>query len=155
MNNRRLSSAEAAVLDALLPPGLTEEMRDVAYCLFEALALQDARTGTVAPDDAWLFVLRSMAHAAVVQLQHLAREKGGQAIYLAKGVAAFLTARDREMCSKFRGDNYKRLASEYGLTEMRVRQIVDAWQREQFLRRQGRLPGLGDDVGDDGTPVIS
>ena len=34
------------------------------------------------------------------------------------------------------------LAREYGLTEMRVRQIVDTWQRECFARRQGRLPGL-------------
>lgn len=142
MAERRLSVAEAAVLDALLPPGLTDEMRDVAYCLFEALVLQDARAGTPAPDDAWLFVLQNMARVVAIQLQHLAREKGGKAIYLAKGVAAHLTARDREMCAKFRGDNYRRLASEYGLTEMRVRQIVDSWQREQFLRRQGHLPGV-------------
>mgnify|MGYP002151237351 CR=1 FL=1 len=53
-----------------------------------------------------------------------------------------LTARDREMCARFRGNNYFALAREYGLTEMRVRQIVGAWQQEQFLRRQGQLPGL-------------
>ena len=46
------------------------------------------------------------------------------------------------MCAKFRGNNYFALAREYGLTEMRVRQIVGAWQQEQFLRRQGQLPGL-------------
>ena len=53
-----------------------------------------------------------------------------------------LSARDREMCARFRGNNYFALAREYGLTEMRVRQIVGAWQQEQFLRRQGQLPGL-------------
>ena len=45
------------------------------------------------------------------------------------------------MCRKFRGD-YRVLALEFGLTEMRVRQIVDAWQREQYAQRQGRLLGL-------------
>ena len=63
-------------------------------------------------------------------------------MYLAKGVAMHLSARDRELCAKFRGNNYRELAREYGLTEMRVRQIVDTWQRECFARRQGRLPGL-------------
>src|SRR5574343_182206 len=86
-------------------------------------------------------VLEAMARVAVIQLQHLANEKGGRAIYRAKGVAVHLSARDRKMCEEFRGD-YKVLARKYGLTEMRVGQIVDAWQREQYLRRQRGLPGL-------------
>lgn len=62
-------------------------------------------------------------------------------MYLAKGVTAHLSVRDRKMCGEFRGD-YKLLARKYNLTEMRVRQIVDAWQRAQFLNRQRGLPGL-------------
>ena len=31
---KRMTAAEAAVLDAQLPAGLTEEMRDVALCLY-------------------------------------------------------------------------------------------------------------------------
>lgn len=141
---RRLTAAEAAILDAMLTPGLTDEMRDVAFCLFEAMVLTDSRAGSAAPGPDWLFVLQSMARTAVIQLQHLAREKGGKAIYLAKGVVAMLTARDREMCAKFRG-NYDVLAREYNLTPMRVRQIVDTWRYEQFLERQGRLPGVDPD----------
>ena len=53
----------------------------------------------------------------------------------------YFSARDEQMCRKFRGD-YRVLALEFGLTEMRVRQIVDAWQREQYAQRQGRLLGL-------------
>ena len=142
---KRMTAAEAAVLDAQLPSGLTEEMRDVAFCLFEAMALTDARAGQARPDDIWLGVLSAMARVAVIQLQHLAEQKGGRAIYLAKGVAVHLSARDRKMCEEFRGD-YEVLADKYDLTPMRVRQIVGAWQAEQFRRRQGRLPGLDDAV---------
>ena len=141
---RRLTAAEAAVLDAHLPVGLTEEMRDVAWCLFEAMALMDSRAGAEQPGPVWLGVLHAMARVATAQLQHLAQQKGGKAIYLAKGLAVFLSARDLQMCGEFRGDNYDFLARKYGLTEMRVRQIVNDWQKEQFRVRQGRLPGIDD-----------
>lgn len=141
---KHMTAAEACVLDAQLPAGLTEDMRDVALCLFQAMAFTDARVGQDRPDPAWLQVLEAMARVAVIQLQHLANEKGGRAIYLAKGVAVHLSARDRKMCEEFRGD-YEVLADKYDLTPMRVRQIVGAWQDEQFRRRQGRLPGLDGD----------
>lgn len=139
---RALTSAEAAVLDAWLPEGMTEDMCDVALCLFEALALADGRSGQRRPDAAWLATLQDFACLAVLQLRHLAHEKGGRAIYLAKGVAMQLSARDRQLCAEFRGDNYRQLAAKFGLTEMRVRQILDTWRRELFARQQGRLPGL-------------
>lgn len=140
---KRLSAAEAAVLDQQLPVGLTEDMQDVAFCLFEAMATTDRRAGSQSPEGAWLDVLHSMARVAVIQLQHLAQEKGGRSVYLSKCAVFQLSARDREICAKFRGD-YVTLADEYGLTVMRVRQIVDDWQREWFLTRQGRLPGIPD-----------
>ena len=139
---QRITAAEAQVLEAHLPQGLTDQMREVALCLFEALALQDGRAGSKHPCNEWLAALTLLARQALAQLQHLAAHMGGSAVYLAKGVAVHLTARDREMCARFRGNNYFALAREYGLTEMRVRQIVGAWQQEQFLRRQGQLPGL-------------
>ena len=144
MSERFMSAAEAAVLDDLLPPGLTPDMRDVALCLFEALVLQDARAGQKQLRPDWAGQLMAWARQVLMQLQHLAEQKGGRALYLAKGVAMHLSDRDRKMCVKFRGHNYRELAREYGLTEMRVRQIVDTWQRECFARRQGRLPGLDD-----------
>jgi len=142
---RFVSAAELAVLEAQLPPGMAEGMRDLALCLFEALVLQDPRAGTPAPAGDWQLQLSSWAQQVLAQLQHLAQEMGGRGgLYIAKGLIAQLSARDHEMCGKFRGNNYRELAHEYGLTEMRVRQIVDAWQREQFTTRQGRLPGLDD-----------
>lgn len=144
MPARRLTEAEAAVLTQHLPAGLTDEVRDVAWCLFESIALMDSRAGTAHPDPAWLRVLHAMARIATVQVLHLCAEKGGKTIYLAKGVAAYLSARDLQMCSEFRGDNYHVLACRYGLTEMRVRQIVNDWHEEQIRMRQGRLPGIDD-----------
>lgn len=142
MNNRRyLTEAEAAVLELQLPVGLTVEMRDVAFCLYEALAIADDRAGNPKPTGTWLEVLEKMARVASMQLQHLAQEKGGRNVYLSKVTVFHLSERDREMCAKFRGD-YVTLADAYDLTVMRVRQIVDAWQRERFQARQQKLPGL-------------
>lgn len=136
---RFMSAPEAQVLDAMLPPGLTMDMRDMALCLFEALVLQDGRAGAQNLSTEWAAQLATWARTACMQLQHLAEQKGGRAIYLAKGVAVHLSARDEEMCEQFRGNNYRELATQYGLTEMRVRQIIDAWQRAKFAQRQGTL----------------
>lgn len=141
MDEWRITQEELAVLEGQLPEGLTPDMRDVALCLFEALLLADSRCGQSAPAADWLQQLQAWSAQVMMQLQHLANQKGGAAIYLAKGVTVHLSARDRTMCSEFRGD-YKVLARKYNLTEMRVRQIVDAWQRARFLSRQQGLPGL-------------
>lgn len=141
MDEPRITQAELLVLEAMLPDGLTPDMRDVAVCLFEAPVLADPRCGQSPTKNDWGDQLRAWANLAMMQLQHLANQKGGVVMYLAKGVTAHLSARDRKMCAEFRGD-YKVLARKYKLTEMRVRQIVDAWQRAQYLDRQQGLPGL-------------
>ena len=137
----RLTEAESAVLDATLPAGLKPDMRDVALCLFEVLVFDAGGGGSAKPSADWLLQLQRLAKLALAQLDHLAQQKGGQNFYLGKNVGVYFSARDEQMCRKFRGD-YRVLALEFGLTEMRVRQIVDAWQREQYAQRQGRLLGL-------------
>lgn len=140
MDEPHITQAELAVLEAMLPEGLTPDMCDVAVCLFEAPVLADPRCGQ-SPSGEWGDQLKAWALLALMQLQHLANQMGGGAIYLAKGVAVHLSARDRKMCAEFRGD-YKLLARKHKLTEVRVRQIVDSWQRSQYLARQQGLPGL-------------
>ncbi|MDD5479656.1 Mor transcription activator family protein [Rhodoferax sp.] len=141
MSQRFVSACELAVLEVLLPQGLTPDMRDVAQCLFAPLVLNDDRCGqsVLVPD--WQAQLQAWAKMVLMQLQYMADEIGGSAIYLAKGVAVHLSLRDRQMCAEFRGD-YKVLARKYDRTEMRVRQIVDAYQKAQYLQRQQGLPGL-------------
>lgn len=140
MDEPRITQAELTVLEAMLPDGLTPDMREVAQLLFEAPVLADPRCGQL-PEDDWGAQLLAWATLALMQLQHLANNIGGAPVYLAKGIAVHLSARDRKMCNEFRGD-YKLLARKYNLTEMRVRQIVDAWQRSRFLDKQQGLPGL-------------
>lgn len=140
---RFVTAAELAVLEHALPLGLAEGMRDLALCLYEALVLTDVRAGTAAPSEQWAAQLATWCELVLAQLQHLAQEMGGRGgLYIAKGLIAQLSVRDHEMCDKFRGNNYRELAHEYGLTEMRVRQIVDAWQRQRFAARQGTLQGF-------------
>ena len=139
MSERFMSAAEAAVLDGLLPPGLTPDMRDVALCLFEALVLQDTRAGQKCLAESWAQQLGDWAQQVLMQLQHLAEQKGGRALYLAKGVAMHLSARDRAICAKFKGNNYRELARTYSLTEMRVRQIIATARQAEVARRQGKL----------------
>ena len=146
MTERNMTVAEAAILDGLLPAGMTPDMRDVAMCLYEALVLHDQRAGQTAPAADWQQQLVTWANQVLMQLQRLADQNGGHPLYIAKGIAVHLTARDRTICNGFKGNNYRELARAYGLTEMRVRQIVDAYQREQFLRRQGNLPGFDSEI---------
>lgn len=138
---KHITEKELAVFESLLPQGLTPDMREVAQCLFIPLVLQDERCGQSTLEPAWLSKLQELAKLALMQLQYMANEIGGAAFYLAKGVAVYLSERDMKMCAEFRGD-YKVLARKYDLTEMRVRQIVDSWQKSRFLDRQQGLPGL-------------
>lgn len=66
-------------------------------------------------------------------------ELGGTAPYISKGMAWELTQRDREIYAKSRGSNYAALALEYGISEMRVRQIVQRCRAEHFRSLQPQL----------------
>lgn len=143
---RYMTAAELAVLESMLPEKMTPTMRDVAVCMFEALVLLDARAGQSVPVGEWLAQLQTWTTQVMAQMQHIANEVGGEAIYFAKGLAMHLSARDRELYAKFNGRNHRELAKLYGITETRVRQIIAAIERERFLQRQGSL--LLDDSND-------
>lgn len=141
-----LTEGEALVLTHALPVGMTEPMQELAYVLYEALVLQDPRaaheqTWRKAPQGEWLLMLTAMARTVCVQVTHAAQEIGGRQIYISRGVSD-LSERDRAICGEFNGRNHAALAKKYDLTEMRVRQILEAFQKEDYARRQGKLPGL-------------
>lgn len=114
-------------LEAIVPPDFHEALHEIASWLY--LQLVDEALGL--PSD-------KLAAVALRQAERLSDEMGGSSVYIAKGVSYRLTPRNREMCERFRGD-YKVLARAYKLSEQQVRNIVDAWQREQFAARQGAL----------------
>lgn len=61
----------------------------------------------------------------------LVRLCGGQMIYIPKADSVARPVRNRLIKSEFNGANYRRLASKYGLTERRVREIVAMSDRVQ------------------------
>ncbi len=148
MTKRYMTAQELAVLEAMLPDKMTDRMRDVAVCMFEALVLLDERCGQGAPGGQWLAQLQAWSAQVMAQMQHIANEVGGEAIYFAKGLAMHVSSRDRELYAKFNGHNHRELAKLHDITETRVRQIIAAIERERFLARQNHLPGFGDDDDD-------
>lgn len=125
-------------LEALLPEGLPEVMREIAT--FHYQVLMDYPALREAGDDGAEIALRQWPdHCAEIALRQtlmLSDEFGGT--YMPKGVVFRLTPRNRAMCSEFRGD-YKVLARKYRLSEVQVRNIVDRWQKERFMARQEPL----------------
>ena len=61
----------------------------------------------------------------------LVRLCGGQNIYIPKMESVIRASRDRTMMACFSGDNYKELARKYGLTERRIRKIIDGSRYRQ------------------------
>ena len=143
---KHLTPAEAAVLEAWLPDGLTEDTRDIALCLFQTMVLEEAAHGEPDADPALRQArLQAMAYLAVQQLSDLSREKGGRPVYISKRVrqALFQGTRDREIFERWQhGETFAQLSTAYDLSDMRVRQIIDTLRREWFAQRQDRLPGL-------------
>ncbi|MDR1063042.1 MAG: hypothetical protein LBL48_03795 [Azoarcus sp.] len=122
-------------LNAVLPEKLHPTLREVVECLYVALV------------DAFAGEETRAAEIARAQIAAIAHNVGGAAIYLPKDLRGLLlSARDREIWRKFIGNNLHALAREYGLTDMRVSQIIATCRAEERERRQGRLPGLDDDV---------
>lgn len=122
-----LTVESARLLDDRLPPELTPDMREVALTLFAALLDGGAPAA-------------GAAQLAAEQVQRLSDELGGSAVYIPRGLMVRLGARDREMVARFTGRNYRELARDYGLTEMRVRRIISSAYAERIAKAQGKLP---------------
>lgn len=131
-----LTPAEIEPLEALFEPDYPEIMLNLARVIYVELLNQD----TPAPE--------LLAH----QLTEAVRlELGGRMAYLTKGVRLEASRRAREIQAAFNGRNIPLLAAQHGLSDARVRQILQELQppevrearakQEADLRsRQGTLP---------------
>lgn len=122
-------------LHELLDPAYPENLRMVAEWLF--VQLVEDEDITKLPISA--VRLSALALLALRQTERLSAEIGGMNFYLNKGVRYRATLRDREMFERFNGRNYDELSRLYGLTPMRVRQIIGAMMIDEVARRQGKL----------------
>lgn len=71
--------------------------------------------------------------------EDIRKKIGGVGIYIPKGDRFVASKRDLEIFSAFDGTNYARLAKENSLTEMRIRQIIQAFRSAEIKRRQSDL----------------
>lgn len=74
---------------------------------------------------------------------------GGSFMYVAKDVEFDLTKRDREIFDRYNGINMAELVAEYGITHVRIYQIVAQIKAELVGKMQGRL-GFDEDDGTGG-----
>ncbi len=119
------------VLNDALPEGLHPTLVEMAEQMFLALA-EDAEAVQVLGKP-------RLAQIVADQVDRVALRCGGGQFYLPKGLALKLSQRDREIFDRFNGRNKRELAREYGVTEMRIDQIVAAVRRAEFERRQGKI----------------
>ncbi|VFR54777.1 hypothetical protein BRI6_1096 [plant metagenome] len=130
-NHQLLTAAEVAALEAHFDEGYPEALRDIAQSLYAVLARRDDLVKTL--------TAAGLADLAVALTEGLSMDLGGRTFYLNKGAAFRLGPRNRRMCAEFHGTNYAELAKRYGLSDVRVRQIVDGHLRQHYLGRQGNL----------------
>lgn len=130
-----ITALDLEPLAALLDPSYPERLREIAEALYTVM-LQDERLQALGR--------AHLAEMALAQTEHLSQTLGGGNFYMHKGTGFRLSQRDREMCARFNGHNYAQLARDYQRSEMRVRQIIDTWQRAEFNRRQGGLFAAAD-----------
>lgn len=126
----RATVDDLAPLLAIIDPAYPENLARIAECLF--LVLRDRLPGDAADH----------ARLALDQAELVRAELGGSQLYLAKGQGFDLGLRDRQILAKFNGRNHRQLAHEHGVTERYIYDIVARRHREDFERRQGKLPGL-------------
>lgn len=73
--------------------------------------------------------------------QELRMLMGGQTVYFPKAITAIKEKRDKEIFWEFDGCNYQALAMKHGVSEMRIRQIIEKMTE---IRRQTLKAGLAD-----------
>ena len=127
-----LTQEQLAPLEALMPPGWPDVWRSFATSFYITL-LSAPGSGTVPPT--------SLASLAVALTLGIAQDEGGTQPYIPVGADVMSSARARRVVELLeRGQSYKQVADETGITASRVRNIERAWRREQLALRQGTLP---------------
>ena len=124
-----LTQEQLAPLEALMPPGWPDVWRSFATSFYITL-LSAPGSGTVPPT--------SLASLAVALTLGIAQDEGGTQPYIPVGADVMSSARARRVVELLeRGQSYKQVADETGITASRVRNIERAWRREQIALRQG------------------
>lgn len=129
-----VTSDEIMVLEKSFRMDYPETMRDIARCAYQTL-MGEHRNSVPNP--------RRHARLAVLSIKianRISEDMGGGNLYINKSVSMQLSDRNWEMYSKFNGHNYRDLARLYKLTEVQVRNIINACAEHEYRTRQLALP---------------
>lgn len=118
-------------LQAVMPDGLHPTLVEIVEQMYLRLAEDGEAVAALGH--------RRLAEIALGQIDRVKTHCGGSSVYLPKGDWHQFAPRDQEIYAKFRGHNLSQLAREYKLSEMRIRQIVDARRAADILARQGKI----------------
>lgn len=114
-------------LHALFDPALTEKQRELAETIYMGLINSAAARACSAAE---------IAQTAMAVLFQVGHSCGGQTYYVVKVENLRLAKKYRAIRAKFSGRNQADLAAEFGLSEMRVRQILS--HKSGHARRRSR-----------------
>ena len=132
LNLTELTQEQLQPLEALMPASWPDVWRSFATSFYITL-LSAPGSGTVPAT--------SLASLAVALTLGIAQDEGGTQPYIPVGADVMSSARARRVVELLeRGQSYKQVADETGITASRVRNIERAWRREQIALRQGTLP---------------
>lgn len=129
-----VTSDEMLVLERMFRIDYPETMRDIARCAYQAM-MADSRNAVPNP--------RRFSRLAALSIKianRISEDMGGGNLYINKSVSMQLSDRNWEMYRKFNGHNYRDLARLYKLTEVQVRNIINACAEHEYRTRQLALP---------------
>lgn len=129
-----VTSDEIMVLEKMFRVDYPETMRDIARCAFQVL-MGEHRNSVPNPRR-----FSRLAALAIKIANRISEDMGGGNLYIHKAVSMQISDRNWEMYRKFNGHNYRDLARLYKLTEVQVRNIINACAEHEYRTRQLALP---------------
>lgn len=130
-----LTPAQIAPLEALVADW-PASWQDFARSHYLTLLAREARGVAALPPER----LAACAALAGALAQGIARDMGGEQLYINVGVQFAFSEKAQRIVQAWRsGSAWEVIARAEAVTPRRVRQIVEAWQRETFARAQGEL----------------
>ena len=80
-----------------------------------------------------------LAELVMLMMDRAGSRVGGVNFYWPKGVFIAMDERNMQIVREFNGKNIMELALKYGVTDVRIKQIIAAYREAQFNERQGRI----------------
>ena len=105
-----------------------EKAPDVLADLAKHIETELARTGKVEQEEA--------KHIGIEIAQTIAKNWGGELIYIPRNLVLLLSERDRKIFNEFDGSNHRELARKYQVSMQWVYKIVKKVTKEEIAKRQ-------------------